>query len=297
VGLLSQELRSRLFGAPQSLLISKVQAVLGAAILIVATAAVSAIVVSEWNPFPPKDYEDCAARAAKGAKSKDGLSVLLSICGSEFKARRKPGGDYAFYNSCQDRTVDIKGPNPTPAELNDIKQQCLSYIEAQEQIEAEQQRRAAELAEQKRRDQQAAQEARARQSQAEQEARAEASRAMQFRKSRTIANTDIVLEGAQCSYDADTCKFVKGKGEEPPIDITVRVTNRSNEALSGVTVGLAIIPQNGACPQSYAWQETLRFPLSPGESRVDKIYYAKPNPDFFKSRTCLRMLNVIFADK
>jgi lipoprotein NlpI len=118
------------------LLISKLQAVLGLAILIVATAAISAIVVSKWNPFPPNDYEDCAARAAKDAKSKDALSVLLSICGSEFKGRRKAGGGYTYYDSCQDRTIDIKGPNPTPAELNDIKQQCRTYIEAQEQMEA-----------------------------------------------------------------------------------------------------------------------------------------------------------------
>jgi hypothetical protein len=241
-----------------------------------------------------------AQHAAKDTKSKDGLSVLLSICSSDFKGRRKAGGGYAYYDSCQHRTFDTKGPNPTPDELKSMKMQCLAYLDAQARVAAEEEeaeRRAQQAAQEVRdRRERAAQEARDMARRAGEEARAEASRAMQFRKSRTIANTDIVLAGAQCSYEADLCKFVKGKGEEPPIDITVRVTNRSKEALSGVTVGLAIIPQNGACPQSYAWQETLRFPLSPGESRVDKIYYAKPNPEFLRSRMCLRILDVIFAD-
>jgi len=62
-----------------------VRALLGAAILIVATAAITTIVVSNRTLFPPTDYEDCAARAAKDARSKDALSVLLSLCDSEFK--------------------------------------------------------------------------------------------------------------------------------------------------------------------------------------------------------------------
>ena len=33
-----------------------------------------------WNPFAPKDYEACAESAAKDAKSKAALSVLLSLC-------------------------------------------------------------------------------------------------------------------------------------------------------------------------------------------------------------------------
>lgn len=99
-------------GQGKGLLISKLRAVLGAAILIVATSAVAAIVVPKWNPFPPKDYEDCAARAAKDAKSKDALSVLLSICGSEFEGRRKAGGGYTYYDSCQDRAFDIQRAKP-----------------------------------------------------------------------------------------------------------------------------------------------------------------------------------------
>jgi hypothetical protein len=52
----------------------------------------------------------------------DALSVLLSVCDSEFKGRRKAGGGYAYYNTCPGRnfdlgrTFEIKGPNPTPVE-------------------------------------------------------------------------------------------------------------------------------------------------------------------------------------
>jgi len=69
------------------------RAVSGAAVLII-VAAVAALVATKWdNLFPPTDYEDCAVRAAKGATSKDSLLVLLSLCDSEFKDRRKAGGE------------------------------------------------------------------------------------------------------------------------------------------------------------------------------------------------------------
>jgi hypothetical protein len=112
-------------------LISKAKAVWGAAILIVAAAAISAIVVSNWSLFAPKDYEDCAARAAKDAKSKEGLSVLLSVCRSEFEGRRKASGGYTYYDNCQEKTFDIKGPNRNADELKNIKTECLGYLDEQ----------------------------------------------------------------------------------------------------------------------------------------------------------------------
>src|SRR5262249_32237366 len=40
--------------------------------------------------FGPKDYEDCAENAARDAKSKEALSILLYSCDSKFRGRRKP---------------------------------------------------------------------------------------------------------------------------------------------------------------------------------------------------------------
>jgi hypothetical protein len=239
-------------------LISKGRTLLGAAILIVATAAITAIAVSEWNLFPPKDYEDCAARAAKDAKSKDALSVLLSICGSEYKGRRKPGGGYTYYDSCQQQTVDIKGPNPTPAELDDIKQQCLAYVEAQGRVEAEEERRAAELAEQKRTEQQAAQEARDRQLQAAQEARAaEESRRLQELKKRqqsALRSVKISETKIEC-YDLGDCFF------------NVAVTNGSREIIDGISFGW-MFPSVGdvLCPSELSTKTKEDQKLRPGET-------------------------------
>jgi hypothetical protein len=91
--------------------------------------------MSKWdNLFPPTDYEDCAAHAAKTAKSKEALSVLISVCESEFRARRKDGYDY--YKSCPGRrfdiggTFNIKGPK-TPDEQRYMEGQCSAAIEAE----------------------------------------------------------------------------------------------------------------------------------------------------------------------
>jgi hypothetical protein len=272
-------------------LISKLKVGIGAAVLILATAAITATVVSKWNPFPPQDYEDCAAGAARDAKSKDALSVLLSICGSEFNARRKPGGGYAYYDSCQDRTVDVKGPNPTPAELNNIKQQCSIYIEAQEQIETEQARRAAELAEQKRRAKQAAQEARNMQLQAAQEARAAAEQQRQLRKASAMTDIYVRPAGFECwipRWDSPTNSMACDRDE-----MKVEVTNRSREALSGVSIGLAFVPMKSACPSSYAEKHSLSLKLSPGEMRTDIIYDI--DPAFSKLRVCIAVVDLQLA--
>lgn len=257
----------------------------GAGILIVASAAISALVVSKWNLFSPKDYEACAERAAKDAKSKDALSVLLSICGSEFKGRRKPGGGYTYYDNCQQETLDIKGPNPTPAELNDIKEQCLIYIEAQERA-AESERRAQQATREARaRQLQTEQDARAKQLQAEQDARAAASRRLETRKFWAMTDIHVTPSGFKCWEDFPSCEKV---------DMKVEVTNRSKEALSSVSVGLAFIPtKNSACPQSYAQKETLQVPLSPGETRVYTIDFL--DAAFSKHPVCIKVIDVQFA--
>ena len=73
-----------------------------------------------WNPFAPSDYEECAESAAKSAKTNEALKVLISTCASKFAGRRKVGGGYSYFDARQDRTFDIKGPNPTPDELKFI---------------------------------------------------------------------------------------------------------------------------------------------------------------------------------
>jgi hypothetical protein len=85
--------------------------------------------------FGPKDYEDCAENAAREAKSKDDLSILLFSCNSKFSGRRKPTGGYTFYDERQYRSFDIAGPNPTPNESKHIESQYSEYLAAQAERE------------------------------------------------------------------------------------------------------------------------------------------------------------------
>jgi hypothetical protein len=99
---------------------------------------------ADWRSwlFGPKDYEECAVNAAKEAKSKDALAILLSSCELQFRGRRKPTEGYTLYDNRQNRYFDIKGPNPTPAEVEYIDRQYSAYISAQAEYERLQQEEA-----------------------------------------------------------------------------------------------------------------------------------------------------------
>jgi hypothetical protein len=83
---------------------------------------------AQWWTAAPADYEDCAERAGKSA-SKDAKSAALSVCDSKFAGRRKPGGGYTYYDFMQNRSFDIAGPNPSPAEQKAIDEQYASYLD------------------------------------------------------------------------------------------------------------------------------------------------------------------------
>ena len=227
-------------------------------------------------PFPPKDYEDCAERAARDAKSKDALSVLLSVCRTNFVGRRKVGGGYTYYDSCQDRTFDIGRPNPTSDELSHIKKQCLAYLQIQSQIAAEEE-------ESKRKAQQAAQEARAAQLQAAREAKAKAEAILQARKLAAIPGIHVTVKSFfDCGFNI--CTWME-----------VEVTNGSKEALSSISIGLSTVPTSrDACPSSYAKQKKLDVRLSPGEKRKTTIDFIET--EFSKHPVCFKVLDVQFAD-
>jgi hypothetical protein len=132
------------------------------------------------------------------------------------------------------RPVVIKGPNPTPTEMEDINRRCLNHLEALQEIEAKE-------AEQRNRAQEAAQEAKA---------------AAQRRRLRALsAMPDVRVKpvdwvGANCSFLCS--KYV---------ELRVEVTNASIEAVSSVFVGLAFV-QSISCPS----ETRLDLPLSPGET-------------------------------
>jgi hypothetical protein len=255
-------------------LISKAQVTLSAIVLVAVTATVSVFIFSNWDPFPPKDFEDCASRAATTAKTKDALSVLLSICGSEFKGRRKAGGGYHYYDSCQERIFDIKGPNPTPDEQTYMREQCSAYLDAQARIaaeEAESARRAQRATQEERtRQLQAAQQARARELQATQEARAEENRRLQELQKRqfgALRNVKISETKIECHSG---CFF------------DLAVTNGSKEVVNGISFGWMFpSPQEVSCPGELSTKKKENYiKLMPGETRWVSltVYDAPPRP-------------------
>ena len=279
-------------------MISITRAIVGAAILIVATAAVSAIVMSKWsNLFPPTDYEDCAVRAAKDAKSKDALSVLLSLCDSEFKGRRKPGGGYAYYNSCSgsvtsdlSRTFDIKGPNPTADEQKYMRGECLADMRADRQVAEQIAEAARKSAEREAEAARKAQQVAAYQAAQERAAAAAAASAFQLRKSQTIAAVHATVNGFRCVglfYGQDSCN-----DKVQSVYIQIEITNQSKEALSGISIGVAVAPTNGKCPSSYAQPQYLNIPLSTGETRAIEI---SSGLDFLNHPVCAKVVDVDFA--
>src|SRR5690349_18005891 len=85
-------------------------------IALLAVAAVVLVWRSGWTPFPPRDYEECAENAAKSAKSKEALGVLVSSCASKFVGRLNVRGGYSYYDGRQNREFNIVGPNSSKEE-------------------------------------------------------------------------------------------------------------------------------------------------------------------------------------
>ena len=103
-------------------------------LLIVGVAGLIALqpvrVSAQWWSHAPADFEECADAAEKAA-TKEEKTGALAECNAKFAGRRKPGGGYTYYDFMQDRTFDIAGPNPTPAEQKYIDEQYTLYLENQ----------------------------------------------------------------------------------------------------------------------------------------------------------------------
>ena len=111
---------------------------------------------------------------------------------------------------------------------------------------------------------------------------------MELKKYEVARDIRAALIGFECwgVFYSKTC--------DDPIEVhmKVKVTNGSKEAVSRVTVGLAI-PTDATCPSTYAEKHTLDVNLSPGETRETQIKYV--DAAFKKSRFCLKALEVQFA--
>jgi len=87
---------------------------------------------AQWWSHTPVDFEECADAAEKAA-TKEAKATALTECNAKFAGRRKPGGGYTFFDFMQNRSFDIAGPNPTPAEQKHIDEQYTAYLDDQRQ--------------------------------------------------------------------------------------------------------------------------------------------------------------------
>jgi hypothetical protein len=83
-----------------------------------------------WSTRAPVDFEECADRAEK-ASTKEARTSELAACDAKFAGRRKPGGGYTYFDFMQNRSFDIAGPNPTPAEQKHIDEQYTAFLDKQ----------------------------------------------------------------------------------------------------------------------------------------------------------------------
>jgi hypothetical protein len=82
---------------------------------------------AQWWGHAPVDFEECADQAEK-AVSKEDRTFQLSQCNAKFAGRRKPGGGYSYFDFMQNKSFDIAGPNPTPAEQKNIDEQYTAFL-------------------------------------------------------------------------------------------------------------------------------------------------------------------------
>ena len=89
---------------------------------------------SAWNLFGPKDFESCQEEAARDAKSKDALSILIDSCDSNYPARRKPQGGYYYYDFETKKYYDVSGPKPSKKDWEAIEKARLDAKKVEQEI-------------------------------------------------------------------------------------------------------------------------------------------------------------------
>jgi xanthosine utilization system XapX-like protein len=245
---------------------------------------------SGWNPFLPKDYEECIESAAKSAKSKEALDILVSSCGSKFVGRRNGRGGYAYYDSRQNRSFNITGPNPTAGEWTTIENAYNQYLadaarekEIQRLKLAEQQRQQYEEF-QRAQNAQAEQVLKLQQAQAEQQRRQQqAQAALDMRRQVAAKRVEVTNSSIECNYGPYTCGTYK---------LTVMIKNQSTENIAAMSLGWAFVSlQEQNCPDSLPTKQQEKITLRPGNTTVVNIdgYDGPPSTPV---RYCIKVTDV-----
>jgi hypothetical protein len=211
---------------------------------------------------PPVDFEQCSELAARSVKTPNTLALLLSRCESKFAGRRKPGGGYTYLHPLMHQQFDIKGPIPTKEEMEHIAHEFDAYIERKKEAESARLAREAAIREE------------------------QAKQRMKVRENIAAAVVKMTILGV---------KF--GSSE---FDVSVKVNNESEETLSEISFGWALIPKSeGACPTDVQDARSVKsVDLPPGGSAVLNTHETTSVPTLPSSfRLCGKVSGVRIADK
>ena len=188
----------------------------------------------------PKDQEDCAARAAKDARSVAAMRVLTNDCETEFPAQRQDDGSYAYYVGELDKWVPVSGPKLSAADNDNIRNLRAKAQKDKEQEAAEDQK-------------------------------------AQDRENKEIADvltkTKVSEYNVSCNID-DT--FIKCYDK----NITVKIVNSSDKTISGITVMYEIgqnIDCKGSLSKSF--DNTISIPPGGTGTIVQNVTFKDAGPE------------------
>jgi hypothetical protein len=257
--------------------------VIGAAAALAVVAAVF-IWHSDWNPFLPKDYEECIESAAKSTRSKEALSILLSSCESKFVGRRNGRGGYVYFDSRQDRSFDIAGPNPTSDEwafVDKAYNQHLADVAKNDEI---QRSKLAEQQRQKYEEYQRAVNLEAEQQRKQQQVQADLER----RKRAALSMIAVTSPSVYCVYQTlPDC---------PSYKITATIRNQSTETISMLAVGWVFVPESEInCPSYLQTMHQEQVRMRPGETVVINVDELGGGPASKRFHYCVKVTDVQIA--
>lgn len=69
----------------------------------------------------PTNQEDCISRAAKEAKTTQGLNLLTDVCRTKFPAKLSSEGKYVYTDPYSNISFEVSGPTLSPKELEWIE--------------------------------------------------------------------------------------------------------------------------------------------------------------------------------
>ena len=246
--------------------------------------ALGAIAAFQWGLSAPKDYEQCAESAAKTAKSKEALSILISTCDSKFRGRRKLGGGYAYYDSRQDRHFDIAGANPTGEEIQYIEKQYSVY--AKEKLQAAIAMQEAETERQQAQTESETKHRAAVEAETELEGKLQQAQAELEIKRRAAVKLIGLTSNIECKYSL-ICGAYK---------LTMKVKNNSRENISALSFGWAFISvEDPNCPNSLPTKHREQINLRPDDTTVLNID-GYDGPASLQFRYCILVTDVSIAN-